>query len=180
MVYQQDEIQQRCALDAALAMCAAARTAPKACGVDRLHTLVLTGQEKDALARELDRLGLQLGLDFYRRDAQNLLASQAVALIGTQEGQRGLGESCAYCHFAGCDACAQAGALCAFDPMDLGIALGSAAAIAADHRVDTRIMYSVGKAALSLGLMDPQVKMIVAIPVSVQGKSPFFDRKKKT
>ena len=179
MVYREDEMRARCALDAALAMCAAARTAPKARGVDKIHTLVLTGPEKDELARELDRLGRQLGLDFYCRDAQNLLDSQAVALIGTQEGQRGLGESCGYCHFAGCQACAQAGGLCAFDAMDLGIALGSAAATAADRRVDTRMMYSVGKAALSLGLMGPEVKMVIAIPVAVSGKSPFFDRKKK-
>lgn len=180
MKYTQQTMEEQAALEAAAAMCAAARTAPKAKGVDLLHTMVLTGEDKDALARSLEALGQEQKLDFYLRDAQNLRQAQAVVLIGTQEGQRGLGKSCGYCHFAGCDGCAQAGGLCAFDPMDLGIALGSAAAIAADRRVDTRIMYSVGKAALALDLMGPQVKMIVAIPVAVQGKSPFFDRKKKT
>lgn len=167
------------ALDAAIRMCAAARTAPKAKSVDRIKTMTLTGEDKDKLAAELRRLGEEKKLDFYLRDAGNLDAAQAVALIGTTQGYRGLGEACGLCHFNGCEACEKAGACCVFDSMDLGIALGSAVATAADMRVDTRIMYSVGQAAVSLGLLGEDVKMIMAVPVSVSGKSPFFDRKKK-
>ena len=179
MIYTQQEMECQAALHAAAQICAAARTAPKTRGVDRIHTLVLTQSDKDALASELERLSQVQGIDFYARDALNLRAAQAVALIGTTEGQRGLGENCGYCHFGGCEGCAQAGGACVFDAMDLGIALGSAAALAADQRVDTRVMYSIGKAALSLGLMEPSVKIIIAVPISVSGKSPFFDRKKK-
>jgi uncharacterized ferredoxin-like protein len=37
-------------------------------------------------------------------------------------------------------------------------------------------MYSAGKAALSLGLFSAGVKIALAIPLSVSGKNPFFDR----
>ena len=59
------------------------------------------------------------------------------------------------------------------------IALGSAAATAADCRMDSRILFSAGRAALSLGLMGENVKLIYGLPLAVTGKSPFFDRKKK-
>ena len=86
MKYTQQTMEEQAALEAAAAMCAAARTAPKAKGVDLLHTMVLTGEDKDALARSLEALGQEQKLDFYLRDAQNLRQAQAVVLIGTQEG----------------------------------------------------------------------------------------------
>ncbi len=49
--------------------------------------------------------------------------------------------------------------------------------MAADSRVDSRVLYSAGRAALSLKLMDADVRMIMAVPLSVSGKSIFFDRK---
>ena len=62
---------------------------------------------------------------------------------------------------------------------DVGIAIGSAAAAAADARVDNRVMFSVGRAARSLGLLGASVTLVLGIPLSVSGKSPFFDRKPK-
>jgi uncharacterized ferredoxin-like protein len=59
--------------------------------------------------------------------------------------------------------------------MDLGIALGSAVSVAADLRIDNRMMFTVGKAASALELLGEH-KMIIAIPLAVEGKSPFFDR----
>ena len=67
--------------------------------------------------------------------------------------------------------------MCAYDNMDLGIAVGSAASVAADCRIDNRVMFSAGRAALSLGTMGGDVKVILAIPLSAGGKSPYFDRK---
>ena len=49
--------------------------------------------------------------------------------------------------------------------------------MAADRRVDTRIMYTAGCAALALGLLGADVKIAYAIPLSISGKNPFFDRK---
>ena len=71
----------------------------------------------------------------------------------------------------------RAGATCIFPAHDLGIAVGSAAGIAAHHHVDNRVMFSAGVAALRLGLMGEGVKIAFGLPLSVTGKSPFFDRK---
>jgi uncharacterized ferredoxin-like protein len=38
-------------------------------------------------------------------------------------------------------------------------------------------MFSVGRAAVELGLLGPDVKIAMGIPLSVTGKNPFFDRK---
>ena len=76
-----------------------------------------------------------------------------------------------------CADCADKGGVCVYDPMDLGIAIGSAVAAAADDRVDNRVLFSAGRAAMSLGLMGEDVHMVMGIPLSVKGKNPFFDRK---
>jgi len=60
--------------------------------------------------------------------------------------------------------------------IDLGIALGSAVSIAADDRVDNRIMYSIGKAAAEMDYNDDSV-VWHGVPISISGKNIFFDRK---
>ena len=105
--------------------------------------------------------------------------ADAVVLFGMEEQRRGLNGGCQYCHFADCADCAEKNGLCAWDAMDVGIAIGSAAAAAADARVDNRVMFSVGRAARSLGLLGTSVTLVLGIPLSVSGKSPFFDRKPK-
>ena len=69
-------------LAAAQAMCAAARTAPKACGIDKLDSAILTGTDKDALSAEMRRIAQVDGDAFFIRDAENVDASQVVVLIG--------------------------------------------------------------------------------------------------
>ena len=177
MIYNSDILEEQAVLHAAQKICAAARTAPKGKGLDNLATMVLTGDDKDALADEMERLSEPLNYAFFMRDAKNVRAAGAVALIGIREGKRGLNEGCGYCHFQNCADCAEKNGVCAFDAVDVGIALGSAVASAADERVDTRILFSAGRAAQSLGVMGGDVSMIFAIPISVSGKSPFFDRK---
>ena len=179
MIYNSEEMEMRAALEAAARVCAAARTAPKACGIDRIHTLTLTDADKDAVAREMERLGGEMGADFFLRDAGNMRAAKVLVLIGIVEAQRGLNGICGYCHHANCGECAAENGVCVYDPMDVGIALGSAAATAADCRVDSRILFSAGRAALQLGIMGEKVRLIYGLPLSVSGKSPFFDRKPK-
>ena len=179
MVYNSEDMEMRAVLEAAARVCAAARTAPKACGIDHTHTLTLTGADKDAVADEMERIGSDSGAAFFIRDAGNVRAAQALVLIGIEETQRGLGAICGYCHHANCDECAAENGVCVYDPMDVGIALGSAAATAADCRVDSRILFSAGRAALQLGIMGEKVRLIYGLPLSVSGKSPFFDRKPK-
>jgi uncharacterized ferredoxin-like protein len=164
-------------LNVANAICAAARTAPKACRIDHLDSAILTGEEKDALAEEMRKIGDSLTGNgkFFTRDADNVDSAQAVVLIGAKYLPRGLGAMCQLCGFAGCADCTKAGAACVFTAMDLGIALGSAVSLVADARIDNRIMFTVGKAAASLGILG-EYKMVIGIPLSVSAKTPFFDR----
>jgi len=177
MMINSQKAEEQAVLNLAYAVCAAARTAPKACGIDQTDTAVLTGADKDRLADEMRRIGESQG-DKGRtmiRDAGNVDASGAVVLVGSGCETRGLNERCQLCGFENCAACKSAGAACVFAPLDLGIALGSAVALAADNRADNRIMFTIGKAATSLGLLGEH-RLIMGIPLSVSGKSPFFDR----
>ena len=57
MLYTSDYLEEKAVLNAAAKMCAAARTAPKAHGKDILHTIVLTGDEKELLAKKMEAVG---------------------------------------------------------------------------------------------------------------------------
>ena len=179
MIYNSEDMEMRAALEAASRVCAAARTAPKACGIDHMHTMVLTGADKDAVADEMERIANEKGAGFLIRDAGNVRAALALVLIGIERGPRGLGEICGYCGYGDCAGCAANDGICVYDPMDVGIALGSAAAMAADCRMDSRILFSAGRAAMEMGLMGENVKLVYGLPLSCTGKSPFFDRKPK-
>jgi uncharacterized ferredoxin-like protein len=164
-------------LNLAYSVCAAVRTAPKACGIDHLETAVLTGEDKDKVTAEMRKLGASYGESgkFFCRDADNADASGAVVLVGAKYETRGLGEKCKLCGFENCSACEKAGAACVFTAMDLGSALGSAVSLVADNRVDNRLMFTIGQAAASLGLLG-EYKMVIGIPLSAAGKSLFYDR----
>ena len=164
-------------LNLAYSVCAAARTAPKACGIDHLETAVLIGEDKDRIAAEMRKIAESVGENgkHFRRDADNVDASGAVVIVGAKYKSRGLGEMCKLCGYENCDVCEGAGAVCVFTPMDLGIALGSAVSLVADNRVDNRIMFTIGQAAARLGLLG-EYKLIMGIPLSVSGKSVFYDR----
>ena len=177
MIYESTDLERDAVLDAARRMCAAARTAPKAKGIDHIATMVLTGEDKDRVADELERLSEPLGYKFFLRDAKNVRAAGALVLLGAREGQRGLNAGCRHCHFEDCADCAEKGGVCVYDPMDLGIAIGSAVSVAADCRVDNRVLFSAGRAAISLNLLGEDVHMVMAVALAAAGKSPFFDRK---
>lgn len=89
-------------------MCAAARTAPKAHGKDTMHTLVLTGDEKEQLAKKMEEFGIREMGDkmntWYGRDAANVRRAQAVVLIGAEQSYRGV-PHCDYCGFDNCGNC---------------------------------------------------------------------------
>ena len=179
MIYTSHEMEERAVLDAAARVCAAARTAPKTRGMDGLVTCVLTGEDKARLSARMRELARTLDYAFFVRDAEIVDAADAVVLLGMTEKRRGLGAGCRYCRFRDCEDCAEKDGLCAWDAVDVGIAVGSAAASAADARVDSRVMFSVGRAAMTLGLPGEQAALVLGLPLSVRGKSPFFDRKPK-
>ena len=156
-------------------MMAAARTAPKARGTDNLGIAMVTGEDISRLSAEMEKLGNENDLAFFIRDAACIAASEAVVLIGTAN--KALGLDCGYCGFPSCaEKCKiSPGTPCIFNSNDLGIAVGSAVSVAADNRVDNRVMFSAGVAARALDML-PGCCYILAIPLSCSGKSNFFDR----
>ena len=56
MFIQEKQAEEEAVLQTARAMCQAARTSPKAKGMDFVHTAILTGEEKEKLCSEMDRL----------------------------------------------------------------------------------------------------------------------------
>jgi len=158
-------------------LCVAARTAPKACGVDYTDSLILTGEEKTELTAEMRAIGTELGErgKFFLRDADNIDTAQVVVLFGIARKTRGLGNFCSLCGFEDCEACQAAGAACVFAGIDLGIALGSAALMAAEACADNRIMFTAGKAAAKLGLLEEHT-IVMGLPLYAGGKNAFFDR----
>jgi len=169
------DAEKRTALAVAELMAAAARTAPKGNGNDRLELFILDGEEKDKLAEEMRRITDETGIDFFARDGGNVDNSHAVVLLGTRIDPIDC-PNCGYCGFANCDENRQNNGICAFNTGDLGIAIGSAVSVAADHRCDNRVLFSAGKAALNLGYFSKTVKIAYGIPLSISSKSPFFDR----
>lgn len=176
MIHKEENTREEQLLEVAKAMMTAARTAPKACGVDQMEIITVTGAKIKALAEQMRIIGEGTGRAFFLRDALNIENSGAVVLMGTHEKVRGL--NCGLCGFDTCAEKERAAprTLCSFNINDVGIALGSAAAIAADHRVDNRMMYSAGVAAEALGWL-PGCRAIFAIPLSASGKNIYFDRK---
>ena len=159
MVSLNPELQQNVLIEVAKRMCIAARTAPKANGKDFLITAILSGEELKPLQEEMKRYGEENHFQYFIRDAENI-EGKVVVLIGTK--LKNPDESVeSYTSSA----------------VDLGIAIGSAVSIAADLRVDNRVMYSVGKAALNVGILGDDVKIAYGIPLSISGKNPFFDRR---
>lgn len=175
MIKNMDEIKKDAIITVADMMAAAALTAPKGSGKDTIRTAVVTGKDKDKLRDKMLKLGEQTGQPIFPRDAGNVDNSVAVVLIGCTGGYFGL-DMCGMCGFENCRECRNAGGRCAFTVTDLGIAVGSAVSVAADHRIDNRVMYSVGRAALKAGMMPDDVAICYGIPLSISSKSIFFDR----
>lgn len=175
MIHRKEEAEKRAAFTIADLMMAAARTAPKGCGVDQLEAFLIDGLEKDALAEEMRRIAEETGETFFGRDGDSIDRCPVIAIFGIKNIPLGL-ENCGYCGFSNCAEMTKAGANCAFNITDLGIAVGSAAAVAADHRMDNRIMFSAGKAAIRLNYFSGQVRVAYGVPLSATGKNIFFDR----
>lgn len=175
MIYHGFDAEKRAALHVAELMMTAARTAPKGCGVDNLVAIMIDGEEKDRLAVQMRKIAEETGEDFHGRDGSNVDASHVVVIIGVKNIPLGLNH-CSFCGFENCAATRKAGANCAFNVADLGIAVGSAVSVASNHRFDNRVMFSVGKAAIELSYLPENVRVAYGIPLSSSGKSIFFDR----
>lgn len=159
-------------IEAARLMMNAARTAPKTKGNDLLEVALVSGSDIHSLSEEMKRVAADENRPGMMRNADNILRGDALLLVGVRPQPMGL--NCAHCGFPNC-AAKPADVACVFNPMDVGIALGSACALAADLRLDTRIMYTAGIVAQRLGWL-PGCRYVQAVAISATSKSPFFDR----
>ena len=176
MAINETQSRQEQVLDVAKAMMTAARTAPKGKGVDNLEIVTIVDREEiEAIVELMSEISeKEESRKFFCRDAGNLRSSDAVVIIGTRIGVFGL--NCGYCGYPTCaEKLTNSTVPCAFNMNDLGIAIGSAVSIAADNRVDSRVMWSVAHAAMKLGFVG-DCHAAFAIVLSCSSKSPFFDR----
>lgn len=157
----------------AMDMLTAARTAPKGKGLDQVEAAVITGDDITALCSVMLDLYRSTNRPVYLRDSENIRQAEAVVVIGIRPVPLGL--NCGHCGYNTCGQRPKQ-APCAINSCDVGIALGSAVSVAADRRVDSRIMFSVGMAAERMNIL-PGCTQVYAIAVSASSKNPFFDRK---
>ena len=177
MIQNERDIRPELVLQACRQMMVAARTAPKGKGIDIIEMAVVTGDEDiKHMSEEMLKIAEEKGFKFFLRDADNILQSDAVLIIGTRQKPQGL--NCAHCGYETCEG-KSTEIPCALNIVDLGIAIGSACAKASDLRVDTRVMFSAGLAAQRLKMLGDDCERVMAIPVSATSKNPFFDRKPK-
>jgi uncharacterized ferredoxin-like protein len=177
-IIRETDIKQKSVLNTAGRMLAAARTAPKGKGRNTLEMFIAEGETIQLLAEEMHRLGDKYDAHFFHRDAENLQYAEAVVIIGTEIKTLGLNEMCKLCGFENCQEKEKyPDTPCVFNTGDLNLALGSAVAVAAADYIDNRIMFTIGKAAVNLGLFNKNIKIAHGIPLAVTSKNPFFDRK---
>jgi len=164
-------------------MAVAARTAPKAVGQDFIEVILLSDSERIAVGNDMIQISKERGVWGFERDGKNVLDSDALLLVGLLP-HKGVGLNCGGCGYASCqefNAKSYSGDFdgpnCAMRLLDLGIALGSAAKLASELNVDSRIMYRAGVSAKRLKI--GKSKLFHAIPLSATGKNIFFDRPAK-
>lgn len=174
----ESDIKENVLLRTAEKMMTAARTAPKAKGIDNLVIVMAEGDTIKLISDKLKELVQEgKGPEYFVRDAENILNSSVIVLIGTKIKPIGI-KYCGFCGFENCEEkLKHPECPCALNTGDLGIAVGSAANVAMDERVDNRIMHSVGKAAVDLRLLGEETKIAYGIPLYIGPKNVFFDRK---
>ena len=173
MILNERESRQEYFMNAVRQLLTVIRTAPKAKGLDIIEAAAVTGDDIRVLAEKLKALGEETGMKFMLRDAENIMSAGAVLLVGTRAQTMGL--NCGHCGFPTC-AEKPSPTPCAINTTDVGIAIGSACATAADLRLDTRVMFSVGLSAQKLNWLS-DCQTVFALPLSISSKNPFFDRK---
>jgi len=176
MLIKEEALNEKALESVAEKMCIAARTAPKAKGIDNISIAIAKGDTIINLSSKMTEIGDRAGAQFFKRDAECIKLAKIVVLLGTKISSTNV-KGCNFCGYEGCGEREEnEPAICAFNAGDLGIAIGSAISIATDNRVDNRLMYTVGKAAIELGILEDS-KIAYGIPLTATSKNPFFDRK---
>ncbi len=157
-------------------MASSAITAPKTKGMDDIDVKIVYHNEFEEITKKMEAIGERDELQFFIRDAGNLRNSDALLLIAAKTVRAGI-RNCNLCDYDDCSDNLKHNSLCTFNIIDSGIAIGSAVSIASKYNIDNRIMYSVAKAVNELNIFEENVKCIAGIPLSVNNKNIFFDRK---
>lgn len=165
-------------------MALAARTAPKACGLDSIVIEIVTGKDQEKIGEKMIQIAAETGMEFFRINGQQVKISDATLFIGVS-GEKSLGLNCGGCGHASCTDMAKAwtaakshktdykGPNCVVKVTDLGIAIGSAVKTASIHNVDNRVMYSAGVAAQKLGMFK-ECSIVYGIPLKASGMDIYF------
>jgi uncharacterized ferredoxin-like protein len=156
----------------------AAITAPKTRGENYVVVKTLKGDDLVRVHDWMVQYAQERDIPGFARDGKNVLRSEALVLIGLKDAD----VADLNCSACGSEACIKIntvegefkGPQCALRVLDMGIALGSAVKTAGMLNVDNRIMYRAGVAARATGLIDAD--FVMGIPLSVSGKSIYFDR----
>lgn len=160
-------------------MALSARTAPKAGGQDFVVSRIIEGEDLRRLGEAMIKYGEESGKKNFDRDGKNVINAGAVLLIGLNS-PKTVGLNCGACGHPKCNLLEAhegpefKGPICAWRLMDMGIAIGSAVKTASILNVDNRVMYRAGVLARKLGMIEADV--VVGVPLSATGKSPYFDR----
>ncbi|MGA3199624.1 MAG: hypothetical protein ABSD89_09490 [Halobacteriota archaeon] len=116
-------------------MALAARTAPKAVGLDSITIEIVTGKDQEKVAEKMIQIAAETDMDFFRINGEQVKVSDATFLIGVS-GEKSLGLNCGGCGYVSCKDMEIAGAAakanktdykgpnCVFKVTDLGIAVG--------------------------------------------------------
>lgn len=170
-------------MEAANLMLVSARTAPKSGGVDDILTAIVYGAKVGALAADMEKLAVERKIERWSKQAQEIKRAEVIVLIGVRGTKRYV-TNCGACGYKSCDDFEKAekklgqdfeGPTCIFKALDLGIALCSAVKTASLLNVDNRIFYRIGVAAKRLNYL-PEATLIMGIPLSSEGKNPYFSR----
>jgi len=171
-----DQAEKEASSYVAALMTAAARTSPKTRGIDNIEIIIVDDDAtKTKLTNKMKEISKTENRPSLERDANSIAASPALVIIGVKASPAGL--NCGFCGYPTCGELSKTKGICAYNSIDLGIAVSSAACVASRFHIDNRLMYSIGRAALDLKLFSGAVKQALGIPLSVTGKNPFFDRK---
>ncbi|MBI5207646.1 MAG: hypothetical protein HY934_07640 [Candidatus Firestonebacteria bacterium] len=163
-------------------MAISAETAPKAGGQSFLVFEIITGDKVKKLAEDMINMTEIFSDRHFIRDGKNVENSAGILLIG-MKGATTVSLNCGACGYETCNKMKEVkpiegksflGPVCAVRYIDFGIAIGSAVKTASLLNIDNRIMYRIGVAARKKGYINADI--VMGIPLSITGKSPFFDR----
>ena len=189
-VYDGNKAAQDHLLDIGKACILAAAKAPTLTQRLGLRTEIITNEDIDPVLDVLETLGETS--TFQRHDAVALrrLADEGrmppILLIGADLTQPALWD-CGACGFPTCGeylkylsrnkgvGIGAYGPTCVWKAVDFGIACDWSCACAAQHRVESRIMFSVGAVSLLTGRMEG-CSFILGLPIGPLGQNLWFDR----